>query len=177
MYFVSRGDNIQLSGRDIVFFDNKKKYLANTSLYRFGESNPFQSSIYTAVDDMIKQDEDEEAFFAALEEAMNAYNITPSQISSISLPMTTECLSFNECPTEEEFCTDGKDPNCSASPYQEPEASLNAGGIALIVIICVVAVAAAGYVLYKRASEAQKKRYKGDCNPGWEGLPSEMDTF
>ena len=74
--------------------------------------------------------------------------------------MATECLHGVDCATEEEFCTIGKDPNCSVSPYQEPDASLNGGGIALIVILCVVAVVVVAYALFKRANEAQKKRYK-----------------
>jgi hypothetical protein len=52
------------------------------------------------------------------------------------------------------------DPNCSESPYQEPAASLNGAGIAVIVICCSVAVATCLFFFYKWSKSKQEKRVK-----------------
>lgn len=159
-YLVSRDTeedkkdaNVQASGDFMYHGDNFEKLFSITSLYQLDAENPFQSNT-VSVGGVLE----EEQWLEEIQEAMKKFNIPESE--RVSLPMTTECLHPLECATEEDFCTVGKDPECSVSPYQEPAASLNGGGIALIVILCIAAVVAVGSFVYRRASAAQKKRYK-----------------
>jgi hypothetical protein len=95
----------------------------------------------------------EEEFVKGIEDASVDANILPSE--RLSIPFASQFY-----PTEEEWCNEFKDPSCSVSPYQEPAASLNGGGIALIVVLCVAFVSAVFYVMYRHAKNAQKSRYK-----------------
>lgn len=95
----------------------------------------------------------EEEFVKGIEDAYVDANILPSE--RLPIPYGSQFY-----PTEEEWCNEFKDPSCSASPYQEPVASLNGGGVALIVVLCVAFVSAAFYVIYRHAKNAQKNRYK-----------------
>lgn len=144
---------VQFSGDVIYYGDNFEKVAVSSSLYQFDAENPFKSN---TVSDGVSLEE--EQWLEEIQEAMDKFNIPASK--RVTLPMTTECLHPLECASEEDFCTVGKDPECSVSPYQEPAASLNGGGIALIVILCVAAVVAVGSFVYRRASASQKKRYK-----------------
>ncbi|KAL7548956.1 hypothetical protein ACHAWF_014082, partial [Thalassiosira exigua] len=95
----------------------------------------------------------EEEFVKGIEDAYVDANILPSE----RLPIPYDSQFY---PTEEEWCNEFKDPSCSASPYKEPVASMNGGGIALIVVLCVAFVSAVFYVIYRHAKSAQKNRYK-----------------
>eukprot|EP00571_Detonula_confervacea_P011588 CAMPEP_0172307012 /NCGR_PEP_ID=MMETSP1058-20130122/7953_1 /TAXON_ID=83371 /ORGANISM="Detonula confervacea, Strain CCMP 353" /LENGTH=472 /DNA_ID=CAMNT_0013019071 /DNA_START=72 /DNA_END=1490 /DNA_ORIENTATION=+ len=139
-----------------LFYDNFTKAATSGGLFQSSEEQPYQSQSVCVVERIDGEDQ----FLKEVEEAMAEYNIVASKRASIPLPMTTECFSVSECPTEEEFCTTGKDPSCSVSPYQEPPASLNGGGIALIVILSIAAVISACYIIYTRVAAAQKNRYK-----------------
>lgn len=69
----------------------------------------------------------------------------------MSLPMTSECMYADNCATEEEFCTIWKDPSCTKSPYQEPDASLSGGGIALVVMLSAAFIFGVAYILHCRS--------------------------
>jgi len=160
MYIYSRdhiegeGAEVQFSG-DHIFYDNFKKQVYSTSLYLFGTGFPFQSHTSSVLE---KIEGGNKQFVKEIEEAMDEFNIPMSQ--RVPIPMTTECLHPLECATEEEFCTIGKDPNCSESPYQEPAASLNGGAITLVVILCLAATTVVFYIIYQQSRAKQKKRYR-----------------
>jgi hypothetical protein len=70
-----------------------------------------------------------------------------------------ECIAEDKCQTDKDFCTTGMDPNCSKSPYQEPEATLNGLGIGLIVA-CSAVFLATLFFFHKRAKGRVEKRFK-----------------
>lgn len=70
-----------------------------------------------------------------------------------------ECIAEDKCQTDKDFCTTGMDPNCSKSPYQEPEATLNGLGIGLIVA-CSAVFLATLFFFHKRAKGCVEKRFK-----------------
>lgn len=95
----------------------------------------------------------EEEFVKGIEDAYDDANILPSE--RMPIPYASQFY-----PTEEEWCNTLQDPSCSVSPYQEPVASLNGGGIALIVVLCVAFLSAAFCLFYRHAKASQKKRIK-----------------
>lgn len=110
---------------------------------------------------------DEKEWLAKLEKTWEDYNILPEQrASSGALPMSTDCLAGNtkdgKCPSEEDWCT--VDPNCSVSPYQEPEADLDGGAIGGIIAACAVVIFALGFGYHKwkmaKRLQEQEERMK-----------------
>jgi hypothetical protein len=91
----------------------------------------------------------------AVEDAYDAYNV--AEAIRVPLPMEGECLSGG-CPTEEDWCK--TDPECSESPYQEPDASVKSGAIAGFTVLGIVLLIAALYALHVMKSRQQKQRYK-----------------
>jgi hypothetical protein len=59
--------------------------------------------------------------------------------------MEGECHSAG-CPTEEDWCK--TDPECSESPYHEPDASVKSGAIAGFTVAGIVLLIAALYSLH-----------------------------
>jgi hypothetical protein len=96
--------------------------------------------------------ESPEAFDAEIKDAYEKYNILPSQ--QVVSPMVDNCL-IGFCPNETDFCT--VDPNCSTSPYQEPDGSVKAGPIVGFVIAFFVIVIAL-IIFWYRHRMAQRER-------------------
>ena len=70
-------------------------------------------------------------------------------------PLVDTCATQN-CPTEEQWQT--QDPYYNESPYQQPQASLTGGAIALITILSIVVVAAVLYLIYRMNMKKQERR-------------------
>jgi hypothetical protein len=100
--------------------------------------------------------ESPEAFYAEIKEAYEKYNVLPSQ--QIISPMVDNCLT-GFCPTNEtDFCT--VDPNCSTSPYQEPDGSVKAGPIVGFVVAFFVIVIALLILWYHHRMAQRKARFR-----------------
>lgn len=149
--------NVQFA-TSATYYDDFAKKAGISSLSNFLMDDPIQSVSTTRHNSTDNKEEWLDSILSACKE----YNVTSSQMALLeaSLPMATECFFSEECATEEEFCTIGKDPTCSESPYQEPSASLNGGGIALITVLCTALVAAIAYALHHRAKTMQENRMK-----------------
>jgi Ca2+-binding EF-hand superfamily protein len=91
----------------------------------------------------------------AVQEAYVAYNV-PEDRRNV-LPTEGGCLT-RACPTEEDWCK--TDPECSESPYQEPDASVKGGAIAGFTVAGIVLLIAGLYALHVMKSRQQKQRYK-----------------
>ena len=123
---------VQSSG-DHIAYDEGKKKIAATSIYNFEKpGNPLtihSISISAGTPDKKK-------YVETLQEAYNEYNIPLEERISFEDENAGEfagtwCVDPDQCAINEDFCTVGMDPECSVSPYQEPAASLNAGGVVL----------------------------------------------
>jgi hypothetical protein len=75
----------------------------------------------------------------------------------IPVPFARECLG-KVCPTEEDWCT--QDPECSPSPYKEPNAQVKPGAIAGFVIAGIVILTVGLYLLHLYRVTQQAKRYR-----------------
>ena len=72
-------------------------------------------------------------------------------------PMTGPCLS-SICPKEENWCK--FDPNCSVSPYQEPEGKLKNSFLAGLVCICALVIFLAAYAYHRKLISDEAKRVR-----------------
>lgn len=70
----------------------------------------------------------------------------------------SNCDGVGTCPTEEDWCN--YDPNCSISPYQEPEASTKGGVIGGIVAACAVVLFIAAFAYYRWRLAQEEKRVR-----------------
>jgi len=70
------------------------------------------------------------------------------------------CLAkpWGRCPTENDWCSQ-LDPSCNVSMYQEPSASLNGVGIALVSVITIGIVSFSFYFFKRYMVANQRKRY------------------
>jgi Ca2+-binding EF-hand superfamily protein len=97
-----------------------------------------------------------EGFIQAVQDAYAAYNVPEAR--RIPLPLEGEACLSGGCPTEEDWCK--TDPECSESPYQEPDASVKSGAIAGFTVAGIVLLIAGLYALHVIKSRQQKQRYK-----------------
>jgi hypothetical protein len=98
---------------------------------------------------------DAETFVQMIQDDYIKYNITES--GRFDAPMLTDCLGFPGCPTEELWC--GIDPNCSVSPFQEPDSDVNPGVIAGFLIAGFALIFAAAYVWHRHRMATQAQSY------------------
>jgi hypothetical protein len=96
-----------------------------------------------------------EKWLQAIQDAYVTYNIPEDK--QVTVPMEGQCLTA-ACPTEEAWCK--KDPECSVSPYQEPDASVKSGAIAGFIIAGIVLLIALLYGLHVWRTKQQEHRYK-----------------
>jgi len=73
------------------------------------------------------------------------------------LPITGPCLS-SICPTEEDWCK--VDPNCSVSPYQEPEGKLKNWFVAVLIIIGALVILLVAYGIHRKRVSDEEKRVR-----------------
>lgn len=163
IYMVSRdivsgeGPATTQSSGDHIAYDGKKKKVSSISVYNFadGSNNPLNIHSISQSEAVNQTD-----FLWRLSEAYDEYNI-PMQERIFFEKESGDCvIQGDQCVTEDDFCNIGKDPNCSTSPYQEPAANLNAGGIALIAVCCAVFVAGIAFLVFRKIAKEQKSRYK-----------------
>jgi hypothetical protein len=96
-----------------------------------------------------------EAWTQAIEEAYDTYKVPEDM--QVTVPMVGKCFT-GACPSEEQWCV--TDPDCSRSPYQEPDASVEGGAIAGFTIAGIVLLIAVLYGLHVWRTKQQAKRYK-----------------
>jgi len=104
---------------------------------------------------------EEDLFYKELKQAYVDANVAeiPDWVASGSLP---SCLAapWGSCPDESNWCSSGNDPNCSTSIYQEPPTSLNAGGLALVIISTMLIVGAVVSAINYYVTKRRIDRYK-----------------
>jgi len=101
----------------------------------------------------------EENFLAGIKEHNIAFKV-PEPIQS---PMTSDEVSrYNGTfPTEEQWCGGlMNDTSCTPSPYQEPDAQLKGGFVALFVVLGVLIFSAGAFLLHRDIVKKQRRRYK-----------------
>jgi hypothetical protein len=91
----------------------------------------------------------------AIQAAYITYNV--SEEYQVPIPMQGQCLT-GACPSENDWCK--TDPECSESPYKEPDASVESGAIAGFIVAGIVLLIAALYALHAWRSQQQARRYK-----------------
>ncbi|KAL7528881.1 hypothetical protein ACHAWF_002750 [Thalassiosira exigua] len=113
----------------------------------------------------MEKDDEEAAFLEKVRSAYGEFNIAEDEIPDWvkdGRPMP-KCLAvdYGGCPTEEVYCGEnGMDPGCTASPYQEPSASMKPGAIAGFCILAIVVVAAICYSFHRRSVAKQRKHLR-----------------
>ena len=75
----------------------------------------------------------------------------------VPIPMEGQCLT-GACPTEEDWCV--TDPECSESPYKEPEGSVKSSAIAGFTVAGIVVLMAFLYGLHVWRTKQQARRFK-----------------
>jgi hypothetical protein len=142
----------------LVFLRNFTEYSATNNVFSFTDltGNPLRGVNLNYV---IKVTEQE--WLDQLEQAYVDYNVLAAdQVQGGQLPMQTECVSANAegCPTEEEWCE--QDPECSESPYKEPDGTIKAGPIIGFVIWGAVMAFMIFYLWHRYKLDQQASRYK-----------------
>jgi len=140
------------SVQSFVFFDDDTASLSavHTSLLR-----KEVDTVSTAT--MVRLTEEE--FLAGIEE----YNTAFAVPESIEAPMTSDEVPkyAGTFPSEEQWCGGLiNDVSCTPTPYQEPDAQLKGGFIALFVILGLFVFGIGAFLLHRSSANNQKKRYK-----------------
>jgi hypothetical protein len=100
---------------------------------------------------MVKMSREE--WLLALEEAYEANNVPEGHQVDLSSP---DVASY---PTKEELCGGlASDPSCTESPYQEPDAKVNAGAIAGFTVLGVALLALCMHAIYRHQLKIQRRR-------------------
>lgn len=148
--FVSK--NSFSSVQSFVFFDDDT---ASLSAVHTSATVRQAYSVNTAT--MVRLTEEE--FLAGIEE----YNTAFAVPEPIEAPMTSDEVTkyADTFPAEELWCGGlVNDVSCTPSPYQEPDAQLKGGFVALFVILGVFVFGIGGFLLHRNSANNQKKRYK-----------------
>ncbi|KAL7572810.1 hypothetical protein ACA910_014667 [Epithemia clementina (nom. ined.)] len=99
-----------------------------------------------------------EEWLAAIEQEYETANVLPED--RIDVAGIQGCFSGDACLTEEEWCT--ADPECSSSPYQEPDGTLKAGPIVGIVLAGVVVAVALIVAYFEHKIRQLRKQARHD---------------
>lgn len=140
------------SALNLVFFDDDMAVLSNADTITQMKLIGFMASAT-----LIRLSEEE--FLAGIDEHNVAFNVP----KPIQTPMTSdEVTQYNGTfPTEEQWCGElMNDVSCTTSPYQEPDAQLKGGFVALIVILGVLVFGAGTFLLHRDIAKKQQRRYK-----------------
>mmetsp|Transcript_9203 Transcript_9203/g.22482 ORF Transcript_9203/g.22482 Transcript_9203/m.22482 type:complete len:520 (+) Transcript_9203:47-1606(+) len=140
---------VMVQDSSYTFMDKDRVMLTNTAIDLFNDGDDASGEVFMGKMTRLTKEE----FVKGIEDAYEEANVLPSE--RMPIPYASQFY-----PTEEEWCNTFQDPSCSVSPYQEPVASLNGGGIALIVVLCVAFLSAAFCLFYRHAKATQKKRIK-----------------
>ena len=152
--FTFNVDGAFSSVSSFVFFDDQNATLSavhtNTAMKRIGSANTGSMVRIT-----------EEEFVNGIEEYNEKFNIPEDM--RVQAPMTSDEVPSvaGTFPTEEEWCGGlVNDVSCTASPYEEPAPQMKGGFIALFVVLGALVFGVAAYLLHRKVSEDQKRRYK-----------------
>jgi len=144
--------NIVSSAFSLVFFDDDTAVFSNVNIVnRVKQIGAIVSATMVRITD--------EEFLAGIDEHNVKFNVP----KPIQAPMTSdEVTQYNGTfPTEEQWCGGLMDDvSCTTSPYQEPDAQLKGGFVALFVILGVLVFGAGGFLLHRDIVKKQKRRYK-----------------
>jgi hypothetical protein len=113
----------------------------------------FNGTILRSFSDEVHTRVTEEEWIAAVNNAYNEGNHS----NRIPIPMLGECLG-EKCKTENDWCT--QDPECSPSPYKEPEAQVKPGVIAAVALAGILILTAGLYLFHLYLASKQAKRYR-----------------
>lgn len=157
-----------LSGEDTIDFSFVRDGFSSVvSFVFFEDGSATLSAVHTSVSRKqimntltgIMEPLTEEEFIKGVEDINADFNIP----SIVEAPMTSdEVLGLNNTfPTTEDWCGGIlNDPSCTTSPYQEPDAQMKEGFIALFVILGVLVLGTVGYLFHRSSLRKQEKRYK-----------------
>lgn len=147
-------NNFFSSVQSYVFFDDDTASLSIVNTWI-----PLKQITGTFTAKMVRLTEEE--FLAGIEEYNTEFAV-PEAVQ-VQSPMTSNEVPWypGTFPTEEQWCGGlVNDASCTISPYQEPDAQLKGGFIALFVILGVLGFLAGAIVYHRSAIDKQKKRYK-----------------
>eukprot|EP01083_Nonionella_stella_P030925 84750_1 len=140
------------SVQSVVFFDDN-----TASLSAVHTSVPMQQAMSANTATMVRLTEEE--FLKGIDEYNDKFDV-PDEVQS---PMTSDEVPryAGTFPTEEQWCGGlVNDVSCTPSPYQEPDAQMKGGFIALFVILAAIVFGAGAFLLHRNSANKQKKRYK-----------------
>lgn len=141
-----------VGGTQTFTFTNKAKTRAALTVDTWNKANDVAILIGTRRATYEKLTEEE--FLSEIMQLWDENKIDPDKRG---LPMTGPCLS-SVCPTEENWCK--FDPNCSVSPYQEPEGKLKNSFLAGLICICALVVFLAAYAYHRKLISDEAKRVR-----------------
>jgi hypothetical protein len=150
--FGSSDDLFFYSHVQVCLDDTCAQLSANEDI--FDDTNNETILVFKSVWNCDKIDSEDD-WLKAIEDAYVEHNV-PKALQ-VSIPMVGECFT-NVCPSEEQWCV--TDPECSSSPYKEPDASVESGAIAGFTVAGIVVLIAALYALHVWRTDQQAKRYK-----------------
>jgi hypothetical protein len=160
VFSVGDDGDMTLSTSIFVFLDaelNKAALISDN--YRLVEGEPGQPT--RATRNFLLSRLSEEDYLEQIPETYEEFNVTDSARSTV--PPEGECLlSDPNCPVEEDWCS--FDPECSVSPYQEPDAQLRAGVNEAICVLgaILIIIALLFYRYMQRKLAQQDKRYRAN---------------
>jgi hypothetical protein len=159
-----------------TWIDSNSLLATNTLDGLFSQSNPYtfldNSSAFVNfnVIDLVRRTRDtnalaqmtrmeESEWLAAIEEAYQDINIAAAD--KIPVPFQTSSSDPEWYPTEDEWCGGvGNDPECTVSPYQEPDAKLKSSALVGFVILGLAVFCIPLYALYRYRIGQQERRIK-----------------
>mmetsp|Transcript_11344 Transcript_11344/g.23928 ORF Transcript_11344/g.23928 Transcript_11344/m.23928 type:complete len:493 (-) Transcript_11344:54-1532(-) len=149
-----RIDGVYSTVQSLVFFDNQTATISAVT------TNIPRKAITAASTGKILR-LTEQQFLQQIQETNNAYNV-PDELR-ITSPMTSDDVPGLEgtFPSEDEWCGGLiDDTSCTISPYQEPEAKMKVGYIAVFVIVGLVVFGVIALWIHRKMLKRQEKRYK-----------------
>jgi len=133
-------------------FTNKAKTTAALTVDTWNKANDVAILIATRRAAYEKITEEE-----FLSEIVRLWDENQIKADERPLPSAGPCLS-SICATEENWCK--FDPNCSVSPYQEPEGKLKNSFVAGLISICALVIFLVAYVYHRKLVSDEAKRVR-----------------
>lgn len=155
-------------------FTNKAKTMADAQRSQYNTIGDVSVLIGSSKIKYMKITEEE--FIQGIQDEWTAQNVQAENRGD--LPMERACLG-SVCATEEDWCK--SDPDCSQSPYQEPNADVKGGVIAGFTIAGVVLLVGALYAVHRRVLKNQEVRIRDTfakrLNAGFDDEPLTMERL
>jgi len=96
----------------------------------------------------------EEEYIKGIQEEFDAQNVP----DDVRPTIPSNCDGLGTCPSKDDWCK--YDPNCSISPYQEPEASMKGGVVGGVVAACALVLFIAAFAYYRWRLAQEEKRVR-----------------